>query len=142
MPKRIGNNPKRRLIPENHIAREKLIRIAEMAQYEGSAHHKTRPGDYGFSPSTNPRPHKSLCDGKRTVLKNEATKLLGDGISRGMISSCVGNGLPKYIWAVDSAGEVYEAKLGGDGLSYHGYCLGHDDTMRKSIIKEWRLREA
>ena len=48
---------------------------------------------------------------------------------------------PKYIWAVDSDEEVYEAKLGDDGRSYHGYLLGDDElAMKKWVINEWRER--
>ena len=58
-----------------------------------------------------------------------------------MVSTSITGGLPKYVWAVDDCGEAYEAKLGGDGRSYHGYRLDRDDkAMRQWVIKEWKLR--
>ena len=49
--------------------------------------------------------------------------------------------LPKYVWAQDERGDVYEAKLGGDGRSYHGYRLGENDrAMRRWVIDEWKRR--
>jgi hypothetical protein len=45
---------------------------------------------------------------------------------------------PKYIWAVDEAGEVYEAKIGNGG--YHGYRLEAADSMRTVVKREWARR--
>ncbi len=45
---------------------------------------------------------------------------------------------PKYVWGVDSTGEVYESKIGSDG--YHGYRLEEEDNMRKTILDEWEKR--
>ena len=88
-----------------------LDRLLRRARYVGSAHHKTRPADYCFDPPTAPRPHKSVCDEIRIIKRREASELLRSGIARGMVSRYWIEGLPKYIWAVDDAGEVYEAKL-------------------------------
>ena len=63
MPRRQGNNPKRRIVPAGALSPAVLARIEEEARYTGSAHHKRKPADYGFRPPVNPRPHKSLCDG-------------------------------------------------------------------------------
>ena len=108
----------------------------------GSAHHKSRPADYRFTPPTSPRPIKSLCDGKRIVRKGEAETLFLQGLSRGMVSRYSENGFPKYVWAVDRYGEVYEAKLGNDGRSYHGYALSADGERDQCrlVIKEWKAR--
>lgn len=62
MPKRMGSNPKRRITPRHEIDLEVLARLEDEARYTGSAHHKRRGADYGFSPPASPRPHKSLCD--------------------------------------------------------------------------------
>ena len=57
-----------------------------------------------------------------------------------MVSSFSVKGLPKYIWAVDDMGEVYEAKLDGT-QGYHGYRLSADErTMQKIVVKEWKSR--
>ncbi len=59
-----------------------------------------------------------------------------------MVSSHLLGGFPKYVWAVDDFGEVFEAKLGEDGRSYHGYPIGDEDRdLRWLIQKEWRTRQ-
>ena len=73
--------------------------------------------------------------------KTEARMLLGRAFDLGLVSPVSnGDGLPKYAWAVDEGGEVYEAKLGDDGRRYHGYRLSSDDKTRKWILKEWKKR--
>ena len=142
MPKRQGNNPKRRLIPRHEIDGDVLGRLLDEACYTGSALHKRTAADYGFHPPANPRPNKSLCDGSgRTVRLAEARVLFRKGVERGMISSAGRSGLPKYVWAVDSEGRVYESKLEQGSCNYHGYELGEDDEgMRRLVVEEWRLR--
>lgn len=141
MPKRFGNNPKRRIAPQHSISQQELHRIADEVRYLGSAHHKRVPADYGFHGPPSPRPHKSLCDSKRVIRRDEAKRLLIDGLRLGMVSTYRMNGYPKYVWSVDQDGEPYEAKLGHEGRSYHGYRLGFDDrAMREEVIREWLAR--
>ena len=142
MPKRQGNNPKRRLIPRDELDAEDLRRLARETCHVGSALHKSKPADYGFTPPTSPRPSKSLCDGRRIVKEREAKTLFGQGLSRGMVSPYAKNGFPKYVWAVDRDGEVYEAKVGGDGRSYHGYALNADRErdLCRWVVTEWNAR--
>ena len=136
-----GNNPTRRIAKPGHFMQVELDTFAKEARYEGSAHHKSKPADYGFHPQTNPRASKSLCDDIRVVLLAEARQLLRSGFDRGMVSTHISGDLPKYVWAVDNCGEAYEAKLGEDGQSYHGYRLNHDDkNMRRWVIEEWKRR--
>lgn len=138
-----GNNPKRRIAKQGHYTARELDEFASTAQYGGSAHHKLHPGGYGFVPPAAPRPSKSVCDGKRPVAPHEATGLLREAMRRGMVSSHVDGTWPKYAWAVDEAGEVYEAKLGHDGRRYHGYRLAEDDAaMREWALAEWSKRGA
>ena len=140
MPKREGNNPKRRIMPRDAVDLAVLTRLAAQARYLGSAHHKRSLADYDFSPPTNPRPDKSLCDGSRVVRRQEAGELLREGLMRGMIGGLGASGLPKYVWSVDSRERVYEAKI-GRGRGYHGYELGRDDdAMRQWVMEEWRAR--
>lgn len=137
-----GRHPKRRIAKKGYFTASELAGFAAAARYVGSAHHKSRYADYGFHPPANPRASKSLCDGLRVVRKADAEAQLQSGFARGMVSQrCPQDGLPKFVWAVDGDGEVYEAKLGGDGHSYHGYRLGRDDIdMCKWVTKEWRQR--
>ena len=139
--KRKGNNPKRRIANLGFFTERELGGLASAAQYKGSAHHKTRPADYGFEPPVAPRPSKSICDGKRVIRRNEAQGLLRAGIRLGMVSTRLEGDWPKYVWAVDDSGEVYEAKLGHDQLRYHGYRLAEDDgAMREWVMEEWSKR--
>jgi hypothetical protein len=112
------------------------------ARYGGSANHKLHPGDYGFTPPQNPRPSKSPCDELRSVLAEEARHLFRRGVELGMVSSFANDGVPKYVWAVDEDGEVYEAKIkSGQEAEYHGYRLSDDDAaMRAYVLKEWKVR--
>ena len=141
MPKRQSNNPKRRIAPMHEIDPAFLNRLVNEVHYTGSAHHKRIPGDYGFTPPTSPRPDKSLCDGSRCITADEATALFLQGIKRGMISNFRESEFPKYVWAVDGQGHVYEAKIERSTRNYHGYELNSDDdAMRQLVTKEWELR--
>ena len=141
MPKRHGNNPKRRIAPRNGTDPKSLDRFAAEAVYTGDSQHKSKPADYGFHPPASPRPNKSLCDGNRIIKLAEATALFREGIRRGMISTYCEEGLPKYVWAVDADGHVYEAKHSKNSPNYHGYELGDDESaMKKLVAKEWMLR--
>ena len=140
MPKRDGNDPKRRIARPGAITPDVADRILRCAVYTGSPHHKRIPADYGFHPPVAPRPDKSLCDDRRVVARREARALFSEGVKRAMISRDMTEGLPKYVWAVDSAGRAYEAKIGGSGRAYHGYELNETDPMRRTVIREWNAR--
>jgi hypothetical protein len=142
MTKRQSNRPDRRIAPISTFDSHERSRIAKVARYVGSANHKLSPGDYGFFPPANPRPSKSLCDDCRKLLLAEAARLLNSGILKGMMSSPGLGQLPKYIWAVDANGQVYEAKTKpGQDVTYHGYRLGDDERqMRAYVLIEWNKR--
>lgn len=141
MPKRQGNNPKRRIAPEAEIDHDHLRWLNRNARYTGSPLHKRVPVDYGFDRPADPRPNKSLCDGNRSVPLDEATALFREAIIRGMISRYRLGRFPKYIWAVDADGRVYEAKVERGANSYHGYELGDDEiVMRRLVVAEWNAR--
>jgi len=141
--KRQGNRPERRIAPFEDVE-HKLASLSQNLVYEGSAHHKLRPGDYGFHPPSNPRSTKSTCDGSNEVLLSDATALFFEGVKRGMVSKLDESGLPKYVWAKDANGNVFEAKRGGSSpTTYHGYRLGDDERdMRAYVTSEWQRREA
>ena len=137
--KRQGNDPTRRISPLGTLSCDVRSRLAQ-ARYVGDALHKSQPADYGFTPPVNPRRGKSLCDDLRPILRKEAIKLFRSGIRLDMVSTRLQNGLPKYVWAVDDDGEAYEAKLGHDGLVYHGYRLYKKDRMQAYVLDNWRER--
>ena len=135
--KRQGNDPTRRIIPIGTLGSSIRSKL-DKTHYVGSAHHKRHPADYGFTPPVNPRPSKSLCDDVRIIKRREAIKLFRSGIHLDMVSSCLRNGLPKYVWAVDNDGNVFEAKWDSDG--YHGYRLRLKDSMRAYVVANWKER--
>lgn len=141
MTKRQSNNPKRRIAPQNSLAKSEQDVLIKQSRYVGSAIHKRTPSNYGFHPPTNPRPSKAVCDDLRSIPSQEAQRLFIDGIRKSMISTyCEENGLPKYVWAVDEQGEAYEAKTGNGG--YHGYRLDEaaEQHMRNLVLDEWAKR--
>lgn len=80
--KRISFNPKRRLqAPDEEMATGWL-----KADYGGNPEHKRNPGDFGLTPPSNPRPHKSLCDDAGILSRQEAKNLLLAGIKKGCVS--------------------------------------------------------
>lgn len=140
----MAGRARKRFDPRRQIAKSKSIGPELKARwrcirYKGSAHHKSKATDCGWVPS--PRPGKSLCDDLRIMKMREAAKLLRAGIQWDMVSQrCCDKGFPRYIWAVDSEGEVYEAVQGSPSHHYHGYRLRQGDAMRKIILKEWHRR--
>ena len=142
MPSRKGqpNNPNLRVAPPGSVSDETLDRLCQ-ARYTGVCYHKSRRSpDYDFAPC--PRPDKSLCDDLRPISLLEATRLFRSGIRLAMVSGYLEHGLPKRVWAVDDAGQAYEAMLGGDGATYHGYRLDRTAPNREYVIAEWRRRSA
>lgn len=138
---REGNNPKRRIAASGTLDLSGREELAARLKYVGSAHHKCFPANYGFNPPSSPRPWKSVCDGKRIVLKEEAENLLRVGVMKEMFSPLLGNGFPKYVWSVDNSGDAYEAKTdSGNPGQYHGYRLEEDDPMRAIVLNTWNKR--
>jgi hypothetical protein len=118
-----------------------LKALAKVLRYEGTSFHKLRPGDYRLVPPANPNPSKSACDELRPVLRSEAMRLFKRGVALGMVSPFEPGSTPKYVWAVDGEGEVYEAKTKPPDTVYHGYRIGEDESqMRRYILGEWRRR--
>jgi len=141
MSRRQGNRPDRRFAPAGSIPVEVLETLARQLRYEGIAIHKLHPGDYGLVPPVNPRPSKSPCDALRPVLRAEAAALFHRGLLAGMVSPFDAASTPKYVWAVDADGEVYEAKTKPPDTIYHGYRVGEDEREMQSYIRrEWRRR--
>lgn len=133
-----SDDPKRRVAEVGTISQETLSNLAK-SRYKGVARHKKKQADYGFAPR--PVRGKSVCDDLRDINLKEATRLFRSGIAAGMISRQARRGLPKYVWAVDDGGEVYEAKT-SDGATYYGYRLPHNDKNFAYIMAEWRKRTA
>ena len=133
---RQGNNPKRRIAPLGTMGDDLIRTLVDAVTYVGSGHHKRHPADYGLE-RVSPRPTKSLCDLVRTVTFTEAYALLLEGVQLGMVSDHRFGDYPKFVWAVDGHGEVYEAKTDPwNPGAYHGYRLEEDDDMRSRVERE------
>jgi hypothetical protein len=137
--RRRSRNPNRGIASPERLDQAGREALAARVVYSGSAHHKRNPGDYEFHPPISPRPWKSLCDGKRVILLEEAQQMLRQGVINGLFSDFSEGELPRNIWNVDESGEVYEAQLGSPP-GYHGYRLEEDDDFRGVVLKEWRKR--
>jgi hypothetical protein len=112
------------------------------ATYEGSPHHKKRPGDFGFIPPVAPRPDKTMCDEAGVHRRSTAQELLERAIAGGIVSEAtVPNGMPKHLWAVDDSGQVFEAMYGGatEGR-YHGYPIRRNDPLFREVSEAWGRR--
>jgi hypothetical protein len=131
MARRPGNNPKRRIAPLDRLNPDQQCALASAVRYVGSGHRKRNPADYGLA-RVNPRPTKSLCDLARTILLDEARRLIASGIRYGLFSEPQDDGFPKFVWCVSERGEVFEAKTDTHGTGeYHGYPLEDEDAMHK-----------
>jgi hypothetical protein len=138
---REGNRPDRRYALQGTFTQAELEELCTRLRYSGSSYHKLHPADYGLVPPFNPRPTKSLCDGRGAVLLDEAECLFKAGIKVGLISSFDRGSSPKYVWSVNKEGEVYEAKTKPPDVVYHGYRLGEDEeAMCRYILDEWKRR--
>lgn len=129
-------NPKRRLVSSIPDQAE-LDELAAKVAYNGSPYHKRNPGDFGLTPPSSPRFEKTLCDPTEVTKKELATKLLREGISRGLISENTVNGFPKNVWSVHK-GWVLESQLENETKGeYHGYPLTEDDPLHAMVKSRW-----
>jgi len=146
MTKRQSHQPSRRVAPPGSLTQAMLDGLAQRVRYaigpnDNNGHHKLRPADYGFVPPVNPRASKSVCDFLRPIPAAKAVALFRAGLAAGMTSAFEEGSTPKYVWAVDAAGEVYEAKTHPPDVVYHGYRMGDDEQeMRRYIKAEWSKR--
>lgn len=137
----IGFNPKRRISPVGTFSSGLLDGLANRASYTGNPEHKRRPGDYGLTPPTSPRPGKTLCDAAGDFPKALAEELLRNGFVRGLVSLQTRNGWPQNVWSVHD-GVAFEAQLENATIgTYHGYPMPEDDDLREDVLKHWNAHE-
>ncbi len=92
MKRRKGNyNPKRKIMP--FATRDESSPVSPapadrdwIAVYKGSPQHKMYPNDYGLTPSSDPRPGKTLCDATKAIPKARACALLEQAFRKDMVS--------------------------------------------------------
>lgn len=139
MQRRIRFNRKRRIRGETNPG--ELALLAAQVKYGGNPEHKRNPGDFGLLPPAQPRAGKTLCDAAGITSRLEATRLLRQGVTKGLISVQTRGGFPQNIWAVAPDGTPLEAQLDNHVQgTYHGYPMPSTDVpLREEIMKRWKL---
>jgi hypothetical protein len=129
-------NPKRKL--QNSRSAKELVQLANAVKYGGNPEHKRNPGNFGLTPPSDPRPHKTLCDHCGIFDKGIAESLLSEGAAKGIVSVQSKGQWPQNIWAVTRGGYPVEAQLENEVQgTYHGYPMPEADPMRYEILKRW-----
>jgi len=131
-------NPKRRI--RTAAPDDDLADLTKRVKYTGSPYHKRNPGDFGLSPPSQPRPHKTLCDDMTDITTvKESLRLLRRGVSKGLISEQTRGGFPQNVWAVTEDGVPLEAQLTNREKGvYHGYPMPSTDNFRDEVLRHWR----
>lgn len=127
-----------RTIRRTRLSNDERRALRSVVTYEGSPHHKRNPGNFGLTPPAAPRLDKTLCDEARVFDRAVANQLLANAIERGLVSEAIADGFPKQLWAIDDAGQVFEAMYGGSVRGvYHGYPIRRTDPLFEEISKLW-----
>jgi len=120
---------------------EDLAALAARATYGGNPEHKRNPRDFALTPPSDPRQGKSLCDDADVLNRDEAGRLLSEGLRRGMVSVREKSGWPRSVWAVTGEGIPVEGMLENSVRgAYHGYPLPKSDPLYEVILREWGMR--
>lgn len=112
------------------------------AAYEGSAHHKKEPHNFGLTPPASPRVDKTLCDEAGIFDKHVAFELFTLAIDVGLVSAKdKADGFPAQIWVVDRDGRVFELMYGGSVTGrYHGYPIRRTNPLFEQVSAAWAVR--
>lgn len=137
MRRRTRYNPKRRI--RKNLEPDYLRSLADLVNYSGNPEHKRNPGDFGLMPPSQPRADKTLCDTVSVFSRTEATRLLREGVRKGLISEREQNGYPQNIWAVTEEGWPLEAQLeNAERGTYHGYPMAETDPFHEEVLARWK----
>jgi len=117
-----------------------LARLAKRVTYGGNPVHKRNPGDFNLMPPAQPRDDKTHCDDVGITRRDEALRLLREGIIRGLVSVQTRGDFPQNVWAVAPDGTPLEAQLENRVRgSYHGYPLTeHDGDIYSEVLTRWQ----
>lgn len=129
--------------PQSQQDEDDLQALADRISYGGNPEHKKHPGDFGLNPPSQPRQGKTLCDAAEVFTRDEATRLVQDGIRKGLISEQRRNGFPQNVWSVAKNGTPLEAMLENrDTGKYHAYPMFEYDPLRAEVLKRWKRSKA
>lgn len=135
-------NSKRKICPPEQLAEIDLVSLSGRVTYCGNPVHKKNPGDFGLTPPSGPRPGKSLCDAANIFDKAVASRLLQEGVERGLVSMRFRGDWPQNIWAVTDDGSALEAQLENwETGDYHGYPMPPTDPFVEQVIEQWKARQ-
>lgn len=114
--------------------------LAERIRYGGNPEHKKNPGDFGLTPSSGPRPGKSLCDTVGVFSRQDALNYLKAGLRLGLISEQFRGQWPQNIWSLTEDGHPLEAQLENPETgTYHGYPMPQSDPLGAEIVQRWNI---
>lgn len=132
-------NPKRQIRMD--CGSSELAWLASSIRYTGNPEHKRNPGDFHLNPPAQPRADSTLCDGVGIFQREEAQRLLKDGVAKGLISEQTRGSFPQNIWAVTKDGYPVEAQLENRVQgTYHGYPMTMEDDFRFEVLKRWNAQ--
>lgn len=83
MPRRTKFNRKREIQEASDL--EVMARLAKRVKYDGSPDHKRNPGDFNLTPPAQPQDDKTHCDDVGITRRNDALRLLREGVGRGLV---------------------------------------------------------
>jgi len=135
------HNPKRGISAT--IAPRSLDLLSGKVIYVGSPFHKRKPGDFGLTPPSQPRPNKTLCDGVQIFKRQLAQELLEKGVRFGLVSVQQRGAFPQNIWAVTPFGIALEGQLDNvERGTYHGYPMVDGDPLAREVLKRWKEQQS
>jgi len=112
--------------------------LAEHVRYGGNPEHKRNPGDFGLTPPSSPRAHKTLCDDSGVTSLSSARKLLKKACRLGLYSVQRKGQWPQNLWSVTDDGFPLEAQLeNAEQGIYHGYPMPESDPLREIVLSRW-----
>ncbi len=121
------------------MAPTELERLAATVRYGGNPEHKRNPGNFGLMPLASPRRDKTLCDKAGIFDRDQALRLLQEGIRGGLVSEPRGSDYPQNVWAVSIEDLPLEAQLeNAANGTYHGYPMAEEDPFRDIVLARWK----
>ncbi len=126
---------------DDSISQQDRQSLCDKVQYVGNPVHKRNPGDFGLIPPSAAKYPKTLCDPTGIFRKEDALKVMQDGIRHGLVSQSYEGEFPRLVWGIHHHGEscfVLEFRLDSVQGTYHGYPLQKMDARYQEVLKKWK----
>jgi hypothetical protein len=125
-----GHWRRSKVLMQDRLAEEQLLRVAEAARYVSSPYHRAPRSPFG-PPVARPYPHASKCPSIWEAAT--ATRALREAIRSGCVSTEWRGGFPRFAWYMRDE-TVYEAVLSNrENGEYHGYPLESRNEWPKGL---------